>query len=95
MSLAEDEHAVGDLAADGADESFGTGVRPWASRWDLANGDSGVGQYGVEGGGELSGSVTDEEFELLGAVAEVDEQIAGLLGGPRPVGLVVTPRMCT
>jgi hypothetical protein len=29
--------------------------------------------------------VPDEEFELVGSFVEVREQVAGLLGGPRPV----------
>jgi hypothetical protein len=35
-----------------------------ASRRDLVHGDAGVGQHGVEGGGELAGPITDEEVEL-------------------------------
>jgi len=40
---------------------------------------------GVEGGGELAVPVTDQEPEPVGAVAEVHDQVAGLLGHPRPV----------
>jgi hypothetical protein len=54
MSLAEDEQVVGDLGAGGEDEPFRVGVRPRASWLDLADGDAGIGQYGVEGDGELS-----------------------------------------
>ena len=39
---------------------------------------------GVEGGGELAVPVADQEPELGGAVVEVHEQVAGLLGRPRP-----------
>src|SRR5687768_11349531 len=85
MSWADDEHAVGYLGAGGEDEPLGVSVRAWAPWWDLADGDASVGQDRVEGGGELAGSVTDKEFELLGAVADVYEQIAGLLRCPRPV----------
>jgi hypothetical protein len=31
----EDQHAVGDLGADGQYEAFGEAVRPWAPRRDL------------------------------------------------------------
>lgn len=65
MSFAEDEHAVGHLAAGGRDEPFRRRVRPRALRGDLAHGHAGIGQYGVEGGGELAGSVTDEDLELV------------------------------
>jgi hypothetical protein len=54
-SFTDDEHAVGDLAAGGADESLRVRVCLGAARWDLAYGDADVGQYGVEGGGELAG----------------------------------------
>ena len=42
----DDEHAVGDFAAYGADEPFGVGVRSWALWRDLADGDAGVGSDG-------------------------------------------------
>ncbi len=54
-------------------------------RWSLAYGDTRVGQHGVEGVGGLAGPVADEDVELLGPVAEVHEQVAGLLSGPGPV----------
>ena len=38
----------------------------------------------VEGSGELAVSVADQEFEPVGVVAEVHEQVAGLLGDPGP-----------
>ena len=54
-----------------------------------------VGEYVVEDAGELAIAVTDQEFEAAGAFAEVHEQVAALLRGPRSGGLAVTPRMCT
>jgi hypothetical protein len=74
VSFAEDEHAVGDLGAGGEHESFCVGVGSGAARWNLAHGDTGVGQHGVDGGGVLSGSVPDEVGELVGAFAGVHEQ---------------------
>ena len=35
--------------------------------------------------GELPGAVADQEPEVRGAVAEVHQEVADLLGGPRPV----------
>jgi hypothetical protein len=80
MSFAWDEHAVGDLAAAGEDESLGVGVGvgPRAAGWDLADGDASIGQHGVERASELSGPVTDQDLELVGPVTKVHEQIAGL-----------------
>src|SRR6187551_2545033 len=80
--FAEDEDAVGEFASDGQDEAFGEAVRSRASRWDLHGVDPDAGQGGIEGGGELAGSVADEEPEAGGAVVEVHQQVAGLLGGP-------------
>jgi hypothetical protein len=85
MPSSGDEHAVGDLAAYGADEPLREGIGPWATWRDLADGDAGVGQHGVDGGGELPGPIADEDLELAGAVAQVHEQVANLLNGPRPV----------
>jgi hypothetical protein len=53
--FAKDQHAVGDLGAGGEHEPFRVRVRPWAARWDLAYGDAGVGQHGIEAVGELAG----------------------------------------
>jgi hypothetical protein len=39
--------------------------------------------------------VADEEAEGTDPVAEVHEQVAGLLSGPRAVQVVSHPRMCT
>jgi hypothetical protein len=86
VALAEDKHAVGELGSDGQD-----GVR--RSSWlvgsgrDLDHGDAGVREHGVERGAELAGSVTDEESAAGGLVAEIHEEVAGLLGGPGPVGM--------
>jgi hypothetical protein len=82
MSLAEDQHAIGDRGAGGEDEPFRVRVRPWALRWDLARGDTGVSEHGVEGGGgELAGPVADQDREPFGVLAKVHEQIPCLLGG--------------
>jgi hypothetical protein len=83
VSFAEDQDAVGEFSSGGPDEAFGEAVRPRTSRWDLHRVDAGAGQYRVEGGGELSGSVADEEPEGGNAIVEVHQQVAGLLGGPR------------
>jgi hypothetical protein len=46
---------------------------------------------GVEGGSELGISVADQELELLGAVAEVDEQVRACWVTQAPVGWAVIP----
>ena len=57
--------------------------------------DVGASEHGVEGGGELAVPVADQEPEPIGAVAEVHQQVAGLLGGPGPGRVAGHPRMCT
>jgi hypothetical protein len=77
-----DEDPVGAFAADAADPAFGDRVRlrrPNRSGDDLgADG----GEYGVEGGGEFGVPVPDHETDLVGVLAEVHEQVAGLLRHP-------------
>jgi hypothetical protein len=67
------------------DPAFGDGVRAWCPNWGADDGDVGAGEHGVESGGELGISVADQEPELLGAVAEVHQHVAGLLGDPGAV----------
>src|SRR5689334_19399793 len=74
VSLAEDQYRIGDLDADGQDEAFGEAVRLRSAGWDLDHLDACIGQHRVEGRGELSGSIADEESELGGVVAEVDDE---------------------
>jgi hypothetical protein len=57
--------------------------------------DFGAGELGVEGGGELGISVADQESGLGGVVAEVHEQVAGLLGDPGAGGVGGDPAMWT
>jgi hypothetical protein len=94
VPFAEDEHAVGDLTADGEHEPLRVRVRARAARRSLADGDTGVGEHGVEGIGELAGPVADEDLEPVGSVAEVHEQVSGLLGGPRPIRVGGDAEVC-
>jgi hypothetical protein len=56
-------------------------VRPRTPRRDLDHFDTGVRQDRVERRRELPGAVADEEPESGGAVVEVHDEVAGLLGG--------------
>jgi hypothetical protein len=82
VSFAEDQNAVGEFGSGGADESFGEAVRSGTAWWDLYGVDAGAGEDGVERRGELAGAVADKEPEGGGAVVEVHQQVARLLGGP-------------
>ena len=68
-------------------EALGDRVRPRCPDWGADDADVGAGEHGVEGGGELAVPVADQEPELLGAVAEVHQQVAGLLGDPGAGGV--------
>src|SRR4051794_36797842 len=86
-----DQQVVEAFAAQGADEAFGDRVRAPCSDWGAEDADVGAGEHGVDGGGELGISVADQELELL-AVAEVHEQVAGLLRRPSAGGAVIPVR---
>src|ERR1019366_8201240 len=80
-----DQHPVGALGACGAYPSPGMAVRAWCPRRGLCYPDALGGEDLVEGAGEPGVAVPDEEAERAGPVAEVHEQVAGLLGGPGAV----------
>jgi hypothetical protein len=82
-----DQEVVETFAAQGADPAFRDRVRPRCLYRGADDADVGADEHGVEGGGELAISVADQEPEPLGAVAEVHEQVAGLLGDPRSGGV--------
>src|SRR5215212_3939998 len=82
-----DQRVVEAFAAQSADEALGDRVCARCPDWGADDGDVGAGEHGVECGGELGVSVTDQEPELLGAVAEVHQQVAGLPGDPGASGL--------
>ena len=85
MSSAEDQHPVCDLRPGGEYEPFGMGVRPRAWGRNRHGLDTGAGQGRVERCGELPGPVADQEPEVRGVIAEVQQEIADLVRGPRPV----------
>jgi hypothetical protein len=89
-----DQQVIKAFPAQDADEAFRDRVRSW--RPDRAADDANVraGEHRVECGGQLAVPVADQKPELGGAVAEVDEQVAGL-GDPGPGGVAVIPAMYT
>ena len=95
MARAGDQQVIEAFAAQRADEAFGDRIGPRCSNWGADDADVGAGEDGVEGGGELRIAVADQEPELLGAVAEVDQQVAGLLGDPLAGGWAVIPARWT
>jgi hypothetical protein len=87
VAVSGDQEMVEALPTQRADPALGDGVRAWCPNWGADDGDVGAGEHGVESGGELGISVADQEPELLGAVAEVHQQVAGLLGDPGAGGM--------
>jgi hypothetical protein len=85
MSLAEDQHAVSELGAGGQHEPLGVAVRSRTLRRDLDHLDTHIREHRIERGRELPRTVADEEPAPHGALAEVHDEVAGLLRGPRPV----------
>src|SRR4051812_38802194 len=82
-----DHEVVEAFPAQGADEAFRDGVRAGCPDWGADDADVGADEDGVERGGELAIPVTDQEPEPVGAVAEVHQQVAGVLGDPGPGGM--------
>ena len=86
-----DQEVIEAFAAQGADEAFGDRVGAGCPDGAAEDADVGAVEHGGEGRGELAVAVADQEPELLGAVAEVHEQVAGLLGDPGPGGVSGDP----
>jgi hypothetical protein len=82
VSGSGDQHVVEAFAAQRADPTLGDRVGPRRLDGGAEDADVGAGEDGVEGGGELAVPVADQEPKLVGAVAEVHQQVAGLLGHP-------------
>ena len=87
MPLSVDQHPVGEFGPDGQHEPFGEAVRPRTTRRDLDHLDTCIREHRIEGGRELPRAIADQEPEPPGAFAEIHHEVAGLLGGPGPVGM--------
>jgi hypothetical protein len=85
VPLAEDQYTVGEFGSDRADEPFSETVRPRTTRRNPDYADADVREDSIEGRGELTGPISDEEPELGDAIAKIHHQIADLLGSPLTV----------
>ncbi len=94
VPLTEDQYAVGEFGSDRAYEPFGETVRPRAARRNPDYADADVRQDSIEGRGELTGPISDEEPELTDAIAKIHHQIADLLRSPPAVVDACTRRNC-
>jgi hypothetical protein len=82
VPLTIDQQVVERLASQRAHESFGTGVRARRSRRRSNDPYRVAGEDLIEGPGKLASAVPDEEFESIGALFQVHQQVPRLLGGP-------------
>src|SRR5512135_3194521 len=87
LGLVPDQGAMQELAAASPDPAFGDRVH--AGRPDVAEHgpDPGIGEDRVERGREIRAAVADHELDPVRLVAEVHEEVAGLLGSPFPGGM--------
>ena len=86
-----DDGAVEEFVAECPDPSFGVCVGLRRPRWCSDRGDFGSGEDSVEGSGELSGTIANQEPEPV-MVAEAARQVSGGLGGPGAGWVGVDPR---
>jgi hypothetical protein len=82
VGLAEDQHAVEELAAQGADKAFAGRVHPRSLNGAPENPGADSLEDGVERLGEVRSAVADQEPEALEPLAESEGEVAGLLDGP-------------
>ena len=82
MGLVPDEAPIQELAPASPDPAFGNRVHTGRPDVTEHGPDRGVGQDGVECGGEVRSAVADHELDSGHLVAEVHDQVARLLGGP-------------
>ncbi|SDY70538.1 hypothetical protein SAMN05216215_103316 [Saccharopolyspora shandongensis] len=95
VPFTENQQTVGEFGSDSAYEPFGETVHQRAPRGSHDYADVHIGKDRIERCGELACPISDEKPEFGGAIAEVHQQVACLLSGPRPSGFVVAPSRCT
>ena len=78
-----DQHAVEEFVAAGLDPPLDDRVHPGNSDAAEHDGDTGVGEDGVEQVRVLAIPVADEVLHLASGVVEVHDEVAGGLGHPR------------
>jgi hypothetical protein len=94
MPLAEDQHAVPELAAQGADEALADRVH--ARNLDGGAQDPGAGglEDRVERAGEVRPAIADEELDVLERSSRVRARLRACCTVHSPVGFAVTPPRC-
>ena len=90
VRLVGDQDSVGQFAAQGPDQALADRVRPGRLRRALEDPQAAVLEHGVELLGELPDAVTDED-RISSRRAHAHGEVAGLLCGPRAVGVCRDP----
>jgi len=80
VCLVDNQHAVQELAAQGADEPFADRVHPRSLDGGARDRGAGGFEDGVERGGEVGTAVADQESDVLEPRVEVHGQVAGSSG---------------
>jgi len=87
MAWSCDQEVIEAFPSQGADEAFRDSVCPGCPDRRTDDPHVSAGEDCVEGRAELCVPVTDQEPELAGTVAEVHQQVAGLLSDPGAGGM--------
>ena len=82
---------VEEFAADGSYPSFGECVRDGSPDWCFEDLDAFGPEDLIEAVDELAAPISDERQRTGESIGVTEEQVAGGLGCPRPVGLAVMP----
>ena len=91
LALVPDDGSVEEFVTECPDPPFGACVGLRRTRRCSGRGDPGSGEDSVEGSGELSGTIANQEPEPV-MVAEAARQVSGGLGGPGAGWVGVDPR---
>ncbi|HKR52291.1 MAG TPA: hypothetical protein VJT72_22480 [Pseudonocardiaceae bacterium] len=71
MPLTKDQYTVGDFSPDRADEPFGKTIHPRTTRRNLDDANADISKDSIEGRGELTDPISDEEPELRDAITKI------------------------
>ena len=77
MPLTDDQHAVEQLVAQGADEALAGSVRSGSLDGGAQDRGAGCLEDGIEGTGEVRSAIADQESDVLEPFVETDRQVAG------------------
>jgi hypothetical protein len=83
VGLPEDQHAVQELTAQGADEALADRAHPRSLDGRAQDPGAGGLENGIERCSEVRSAVADQELNIPEPLAEAESEVTGLLHGPR------------